>query len=146
MSFIDPICLWSEILILSCLDFSHSWLSFCHFSTILSVYQHRSKDEHGFICITPTVLVRNRLSKCNICTARALERGLCGSEIQVFKLWPREDLNSTDTSEVASMCILKLLTELPVSLSQHAQDSELAAREDSCFNILVNSSEVTLTQ
>jgi len=44
-----------------------------------------------------------------------LEKGLCVNEMQVFKLWLGEDLNSADTSELPSMCILKPLPELPVS-------------------------------
>lgn len=119
--------------------FQPLWLSFCQLPIIISVYQHRSKDEDMLTFTTPTLAVQNRLRECNICTARALGKGLCINEMQVFKLWPRGDLKSSVTLHVYSQTI----DWTPNVLSQHAQDSvltlELAAWVGSCFKILVKS-------
>lgn len=135
MSFIDPTAFGVEFLssavLISATPGSHLPLLNHSFSVLAQVkrwtqaymhYSHTSGLEQA--------------KKCNICTVRALERGLCGNEIQVFKLWPREDLNSSWHLGVSLHGYPQTVDWTPHVLSQHAQDSELAAWEDSCFSLL----------
>lgn len=105
--------LWNEIAVLVCLDFRHSWLSFLPgTSHSFSVSAQVKRWKHAYIHYSHRCSsVQNRVRECNICTARELENGLYINEMQVFKLWPRGDLNSADTFQLPSVQTLKPKTE-----------------------------------